>query len=178
MKYNYDNDNNNIILPTQGRLHDPWYEKGKGGCKRLPPPRFYILLLLLLSPTLLPPSRRPDCCVWWVGRSHLLWELAAWPGGVDSVCSDAVSSPFLFCWLWLWVWWKGGVLLERVIISTPIFQMCATLQLCSPLLFVVIMTIVVVNNEKKRKLISHHHHYHDNNIQISCSSSSDVCAST
>ena len=53
MKYNYDDDTNNIILPTAGRLHDPQHEKGQEWCKRLPPPRFYILLFLLLSSTLL-----------------------------------------------------------------------------------------------------------------------------
>ena len=53
MKYNYDDDTNNIILPTAGRLHDPQHEKGQEWCKRLAPPRFYILLFLLLSSTLL-----------------------------------------------------------------------------------------------------------------------------
>ena len=90
-------------------------------------------------------------------------------------CSEFSLSILVIVVVGVMMRWSNR---EEVIISITILQMCATLQLCSPLLFVVIMTIVVVNNEKKRKLISHHHHYHDNNIQISCSSSSDVCAST
>ena len=101
MKWNYDNDNNNIILPTQGRLHDPQYEKGKGWCKRLPPPRFYIPLLFEISPLLLPGNELVVC------GGFVAWtSCESWRPGQEE-WTDFKEMRWVFYFDHWSSWWSG-----------------------------------------------------------------------
>ena len=77
-------------------------------------------------------------------------------------CSEFSNSILVDVVVGVMIKWSNK---EKVIISTTILQMCATLQLCSALLFVVTMTMVMVNNKKELNLSLHHHNSY---TQFSC----------